>query len=138
MSDFYLSSNRNTVAAKRLLGKAFKGLKIWAHPTSINTDKAQSYGAALKLLESEGKCSSDIFHRQVKCLNNIIESDYGKLKRLIKPTLGFKSMKSAYATLKRFDVMHMFKKRQLNAWLHEKTVLEEARHIYRNFNVYIA
>jgi len=37
-----------------------------AHPTSINTDKAQSYGAALKQLKSEGKCSPDIEHRQVK------------------------------------------------------------------------
>ncbi len=29
-------------------------------------------------------------HYQVKYLNNIVESDHGKLKRLIKPTLGFK------------------------------------------------
>jgi IS6 family transposase len=32
----------------------------------------------------------------VKCL---------KLKRLIKPTLGFQSMKTAYATIKGFEVM---------------------------------
>ena len=136
--DFYLSSTRNMLAAQRFLGKAFKSLKVWAHPTSINTDKAPSYGAALKQLKSEGKCSHDIEHRQVKYLNNIIESDHGKLKRLIKPTLGFKSMKSAYATLKGFEVMRMFKKGQFNAWLHEKTVLEEARLIYRNFNVFVA
>ncbi len=49
-------------------------------------------------------------HYQVKYLNNIIESDHGKLKRLIKPTLGFKSMKTAYATLKGFEIMLMFKK----------------------------
>jgi transposase, IS6 family len=48
-----------------------------------------------------------------KYLNNIIEADHGKLKRLIKPTLGFKSMKTAYATLKGFEVMRMFRKRQL-------------------------
>lgn len=47
-------------------------------------------------------------------------------------------MKSDYATLKGFEVMRMFKKGQFNAWLHEKTVLEEARLIYRNFNVFIA
>ena len=86
----------------------------------------------------KGKCSPDVEHRQVKYLNNVIESDHGKLKRLIKPNLGFKSMKSAYATLKGFEVMRMFKKGQFNACLHEKTVLEEARLIYRNFNVFVA
>ena len=68
----------------------------------------------------DSPCSPDLEHRQVKYLNNIIESDHGKLKRLIKPTLGFKSMKSAYATLKGFEVMRMFKKRQFNVWLREK------------------
>lgn len=136
--DFYLSSTRNMSAAKRCLGKTFKSLKIWAHPTAINTDKASSYGAALKQLKSEGKCSPDLEHRQVTYLNNIIGSDQGKLKRLIKSTLGFKLMKSAYATLKGFEIMRMFKQGQFNAWLHEKTVLEEARLIYRNFNVFVA
>ncbi len=31
---------------------------------------------------------------------NVVQADHGKLKRLIKPTLGFKSMKTAYATIK--------------------------------------
>ena len=52
----------------------------------------------------------ELEHRQVKHLNNIIESDHGKLKRSIKPTLGFKSMKTAYATIKGFEVMRIFKK----------------------------
>lgn len=39
-------------------------------------------------------------HRQVKYLNNAVEADHGKLKRLIKPTLGFQSMKTAYVTIK--------------------------------------
>jgi hypothetical protein len=51
-------------------------------------------------LKAEGKCPVETIHREVKYLNNLIEADHGKLKRLIKPTLGFKSMKTAYATLK--------------------------------------
>jgi transposase-like protein len=35
-------------------------------------------------------------HRQMKYLNNRLEGDHGKLKRLIQPTLGFQSMKTAY------------------------------------------
>ena len=135
--DFYLSATRNTQAAKRFLGKALKSIKSWAHPQTINTDKAPAYGAALTQLKEEGRCSPDIVHRQVKYLNNRIESDHGKLKRLIKPTLGFKSMKTAYATLKGFEVMRMFKKGQFDAWLPEKTVLDEARLVYRNFGVYV-
>ena len=41
-----------------------------------------------------------------------IEADHGALKRLIQPTLGFQSMKTAYATVKGFEVMRMFKKGQ--------------------------
>ncbi len=38
--------------------------------------------------------------RQIKYRNNVIECDHGKLKRIINATLGFKSMKTAYATIK--------------------------------------
>ena len=34
--DFYLSSTRNTAAAKRFLGKALNGLKDWEKPRVIN------------------------------------------------------------------------------------------------------
>jgi len=45
-----------------------------------------------------GKCSPDLEPSTSQVFENIIESDYGKLKRLIKPKVGFKSMKTAYAT----------------------------------------
>lgn len=96
-----------------------------------------NYGATLKQFKSEGKWSPDIEHRQVKYLNKRIESDHGKLKRLIKPTLGGGSMQSAHTPLKGFEIMRLFKKGQFNSWLHEKAVLEEACLIYRNFNVYV-
>lgn len=63
-------------------------------------------------MKDKGKCNEGLIHRKCKYLNNVVEADHGKLKRLIKPTLGFKSMKSAYATLKGFEVMRMFRKGQ--------------------------
>jgi hypothetical protein len=36
---------------------------------------------------------------------------------LIKPTLGFQSMNTAYATIKGFEVMQIFKKGQFAAWI---------------------
>ncbi len=98
--DFHLSPTRNAKAAKRFLGKALRGLKEWELPATINTDKARAYGKAIAELKTEGRCSQDLFHRQVKYLNNIVEADYGKLKMLINPVRGFKSMKTTYATIK--------------------------------------
>ena len=92
--DFYLSPTRNAEAAKRFLGKALAGLKDGEKPETINTDKAQAYGLVIAELKAEGRCPPETRHRQVKYLNNVVEADHGKLKRLIKPTLGFKSMKT--------------------------------------------
>jgi len=134
--DFYLSTTRNTKAAKRFLGKAMKSLAQASYPYAINTDKAPTYGRAIAMLKKEGKCPETVIHRQVKYLNNIVESDHGKLKRLIKPTLGFKSMKTAYATIKGFEVMRMFKKRQFIPWMYDKNVVGEVRLINEMFEIY--
>lgn len=86
--DFYLSTTRNAKAAKRFLAKALKRSKH-DRPGKINTDKNPAYGEAIRELKKEGLLTADCHHRQVKYLNNRLESDHGKLKRLINPTLGF-------------------------------------------------
>ena len=130
--DFYLSSTHNASAAKRFLGKALKSIPEYAHPKTINTDKNPSYGRAITELKAEGRCHIDLEHRQVKYLNNIIESDHGKLKRLIKPTLGFKSMKTAYATIKGFEIMRIFKKGRFDLWKYGQGIQGEIRIITDN------
>ena len=80
-------------------------IKEYEKPDTINTDKAPSYDYAIRELKEQGLLNDHLFHRKVKYLNNLIEADHGKLKRLIKPTLGFQSMKTAYATIKGFEVM---------------------------------
>lgn len=125
--DFYLSPTRNMNAAKRFLGKALRSIPDYGHPQSINTDKNPAYAAAIGSLKAEGKICDNLKHRQIKYLNNMLESDHGKLKRLIKPTLGFKSMKTAYATIKGFELMRMFKKGQLKIWQYGKGIIDEIR-----------
>jgi transposase-like protein len=66
-------------------------------------------------------------HRQVKYLKNIIEADHGKLKRLNNPTLGFQSLRPAYATIKDFEVMRTFSKQQYKGWVLEHPVGGEVR-----------
>ncbi|SEP70025.1 DDE domain-containing protein [Nitrosomonas ureae] len=89
--DFYLSSTRNKKATKRFLAKVLQSIKPWAHPLTINTDKAPTFGAAIDGLKIEGRGRmppKDTVRRQVKYLNNIVEGENGKLKRLINSVLG--------------------------------------------------
>ena len=122
MFDFYLADRRNAKAAERFLAAASRRSRDWM-PRVINTDKNPAYGEAIAELKQEGLLPKETQHRQVKYLNNRLEGDHGKLKRLIKPTLGFQSMKTAYATIKGFEVMRMFKNVFLIALVMYKAVL---------------
>ena len=133
--DFYLSSTRNTKAAKRFLGKALNGLKDWEQPEVLNTDKAPTYAGAIAELKAEGKCPNETRHRQVKYLNNVVEADHGKLKLLLRPVRGFKTLKTAYATIKGFEVMRALRKGQARAFALQGGIIGEARIVERAFGV---
>lgn len=47
-------------------------------------------------------------------------------------------MKTAYATIKGFEIMRMFKKGQLDIWKFDQGIRGEIRLIERQFNVYSA
>jgi transposase-like protein len=107
--DFMLSDRRNTRAAYRFLRKAIKMMGDYP-PSSITTDRLASYPKAIGRLQTEGKLPKEVVHRTSKYLNNIIEADHGALKRVIRPTRGFQSMKTARATIKGFEVMRMIRR----------------------------
>ena len=133
--DFYLSATPNTKAAKRFLGKALRGCKEWELPEVVNTDKAPTYAGAIAELEAEGKCLAETRHRQVKYLNNIIEADHGKLKQLIRPVRGFRTLKTAYAMIKGFEVMRALRKGQARVFALQDGIVGEARVVERAFGV---
>lgn len=54
--------------------------------------------------------SKGVRHRTSNYLNNIIEADHGALKQVIRPTLGFQTMKTAYATINGFETMRMIRR----------------------------
>jgi len=117
------------------MGKILNNVKGWQIPRLINTDKAPTYGRALALLKREGRCPPEVEHQQIKYRNNVIECDHGKLKRIINATLGFKTMKMAYATIKGIEVMRALRKRQAeNFYLGHP--LGEMRLINRVFEMY--
>lgn len=133
--DFYLSRTRNAKAAGRFLGKALKRVRSWEKPAIINTDKAHAYGIAIDALKRDGLCPKETQHRYCKYMNNSIEGDHARLKQLIKPTLGFKSMKTANATIKGFEIMRAIKKGQTRAGQLHKGVQGEIRLIERAFGI---
>ena len=133
--DFYLSPTRNAKAAKRFLGKALSGLKHWEKPEVINTDKAPTYSVAILELKSEGKCPQNTVHRQVKYLNNVVEADHGKLKQVIRPVRGFKTLKTAYATIKGVEVMRALRKGQAALFNLTRDIHGEARIVERAFGI---
>ena len=133
--DFYLSPTRNTKAAKRFLGKVLRGMKDWELPEVLNTDKAPTYAGAIAELKAEGKCPKDTRRRQVKYLNNVVEADHGKLKLLIRPVRGFKTLKTAYATIRNFEVMRALRKGQAAMFAIQGSIVGEARIVERAFGV---
>jgi hypothetical protein len=106
---FMLSDRRNTNAAYRFLRKAIRAMSTYP-PSSITTDKLASYPKAILRLQNEGLLPNDVVHRTSKYLNNILEADHGALKRVIRPTRGFQTMKTAAATLKGFEIMRMIRR----------------------------
>ena len=104
--DFYLFPKRNVAAAKRFLAKTLRSNTAAGYPRVLSTDKAPSLAKAIVELKSEGICPPTVEHRQVKYLNNILEGDHGRLKRILGPKGVFKNRTSAYRTLKGMEAMH--------------------------------
>ena len=89
-----------------------------------------------RAVDKDGKLPDTVQHRQVKYLNNVIEADHGKLKQLIRPVRGFKTLKTAYATIKGFEVMRALKKGQAKFFQFQDGIMGEVRLIERQFGIY--
>ncbi len=131
--DFYLSRRQNEGAARRFLAKALRVRRDWA-PSIINTDRNPAYDEAIRKLKASKLLDDSVDHRQVKYLNNQIEADHGAIKRRIRSMLGFKSVKTAYATLKGIEVMRMMRK--LQCILLKPGVEAEKRFFHKLFGIY--
>jgi transposase, IS6 family len=81
--DFYLSSHRDQLAAARFLKKLILA-KHTTTPRVINTDENPAYILAIQSAKQTGNIPDKTEHRKVKYLNNRIECDHRRIKRLIK------------------------------------------------------
>ena len=100
-----------------------------------HTDKLPTYAAAIAELKAEGKCPTETRHRQVKYHNNVTEADHGKLRRLIRPVRGFKTLKTAYATIKGSEVMRALRKGQTGIFTLQGGIFDEVRIVERAFDL---
>ncbi|SON51530.1 conserved protein of unknown function [Vibrio tapetis subsp. tapetis] len=74
--DFYFSQKRNKNAAYQFLKRYLRDYDVDTQPKTLNTDKHSSYAHAISILKKEGRLRADVEQRQVKYLNNGIESDH--------------------------------------------------------------
>ena len=140
--DFYFSHKRNKEAAYQFLKRCLRYYNQEQHPKTLNTDKHSSYANAIARLKKEGRLRADVEQRQVKSLNDGIESDHALIKKLIVAAGGFKIRKRAWSTIQGFESLRMLNKGQFDFWLRNdkrKTVVRERSALMnRLFNVEVA
>ncbi len=107
--DFLLSPKRDAAAARRFFRKALKQSHT-VNPRTITVDKNAAYPIATKAMKRERTLWRFAKLRQVKFLNNIVEQDHRRIKRLVHPGLGFKRFTTASRTIAGYEAMAMIRK----------------------------
>jgi transposase-like protein len=114
--EFFFSEHRDLPAAKRFMRKA---LARHGRPDRIIIDGSQTNREAIVSCDAENRLRdrsrrvlTAIRIRSSKHLNNRIEQDHRRIKRRVRPMLGFKSFSSAAVTLSGIEMVHMMRKRQ--------------------------
>ena len=110
--DFLLSAKRDAEAAKRFFRKAL-GQPHTANPRTITVDKNPAYPCAISEMKRDGELWRRSRLRQAKFLNNVVEQDHRRLKRLVRPGLGFGGFHTARRTLTGYEAMAMIRKGQV-------------------------
>lgn len=87
-----------------------KGLNLLSSRVlSVN----QAYPIAVEDLKTEEILTQACEFRQNKYLNNILEQDHRFIKKLVNPSLGFKSFYTARRTITGYETMNQIRKGQV-------------------------
>jgi transposase, IS6 family len=113
---FLLSAKRDAAAARRFFRKALKQSHT-VNPRTITVDKNAAYPIATKTMKRGGELWQFAKLRQVSFLNNIVEQDHRRIKRLVRPGPGFKSFVTAIQTIAGYEAMAMIRKGQVGGAL---------------------
>jgi IS6 family transposase len=110
--DFLLSAKRDAEAAKRFFREAL-GQPHTVNPRTIAVDKNPAYPKAAADMKADGELWRRSRLRQVKYLNNIVEQDHRRIKRVVRPGLGFGRFWTARRTLPGYETVTMVLKEQV-------------------------
>ena len=110
--DFLLSARRDAVAAKRFFRRALVQPHV-VNPRTLTVDKNPAYPRAVVDMKRDGELWRRTRMRQCKYLNNIVEQDHRRIKRLVRPGLGFGCFRTARRTLAGFEAFAMIRKGQI-------------------------
>ena len=83
------------------------------NPRTITVDKNAAYPVTVKAMKRSGELWRFAKLRQVKFLNNIVEQDHRRIKRLVRPGLSFKSFTTASRTIAGYEGLAMIRKGQV-------------------------
>ncbi len=111
--DFLLSAQRDATSAKRFFRKALAQPHT-VNPCTITVDKNPTYPRAVADMKRARQLWRFSRLRQRKYLNNIVEQDHRRIKRLVRPGLGFVGLESARRTLAGYEAMAMIRKGQVH------------------------
>ena len=109
-----LSARRDKKAARRFFRRAL-GRENTCNPRTVVTDRLKSYPGALRELKRDGALGRFTRHRRGRWLNNRIEHDHRRIKRRVRPMLGFKRFTTARRTLAGVEALAMLTKGQVRA-----------------------
>ena len=110
--DLLLSARRDAAAARRFFRQALAQPHT-VNPRTIIVDKNAAYPRAVADMKRAGDLWRFSRLRQCKYLNNLVEQDHRRIKRLVRPGLGFGSFQTAKRTLAGYEAMAMIRKGQL-------------------------
>ena len=95
--------------AKRFFEKALRSPPT-EFPEALVVDRAPAYPRALILLKHEGYLGPGVHLVMGRWLNNRIEQDHRRIKRLVRPGLGFKAFPCARRMIQGYEVMSLVRK----------------------------
>ena len=114
--EFWFSEHRDLAAAKRFFSKA---LEHHGRPDRVVIDGSQTNHEAIVSCDATSRLQNrsrrrvkPIAIRKSRYLNNHIEQDHRRIKRRVRPMLGFKSSATANIILSGIEMVHMMRKRQ--------------------------
>ncbi|MBB5696516.1 transposase-like protein [Roseomonas pecuniae] len=83
------------------------------NPRGITVDKHPAYPGAIEQLKGAGEPWRFARLRQCNFLNNIVEQDHRRVKRLVRPGLGFGGLHTTQRTLAGYEATAMMRRGQV-------------------------